>query len=279
MIEELEHSDFRRCLKISNGDAEVIVSLDFGPRILSYALDGGENIFGWHPQAFVTTELGTWKPYGGHRLWLAPENMPLSYAPDNEPVEYLVETELSGLFMRAADAAGVEKQFRVTLSERGSGVSVDHKVTNRRSEPIEAAAWALTIMRSGGEAIIPNEPFAPYSPETLLPVRTMTLWSYTDLTDPRWNFEKDSIRLHVDENLGSQQKIGVLNRQGWSAYEWNDLRFIKQFGFVEDANYPDMNSNNEVYTAGSFVEVETLSSVERLSPGRSIEYVETWELS
>jgi hypothetical protein len=279
MVEELEHAQFGRCLKISSGEAEVIVSLDFGPRVLHYALDGGENIFGWHPQAAVTTELGNWKPYGGHRLWLAPENMPLSYAPDNEPVEYLVENEVAGMFMRPADTAGIEKQFRVTLDERGSGVSVEHKITNRRSEPIEAAIWALTIMRPGGEAVIPNEPFVPYSAETLLPVRSMTLWSYTDLTDPRWSFEKDSIHLRVDENIGSPQKFGILNKQGWAAYRWNDLLFTKRFDFIEDTSYPDMNSNTEVYTAGGFVEVETLSRLEKLAVDRSIEYTETWELS
>jgi hypothetical protein len=60
MIEEIEHREFKRCLKISNRDTDIIVSLDFGPRILSYALDGGENILGWHPEAGVNTDLGIW---------------------------------------------------------------------------------------------------------------------------------------------------------------------------------------------------------------------------
>jgi len=279
MIEEIEHKNFKRCLKISNGDAEVMISLDFGPRILSYALDGGENILGWHPEAAVNTELGTWKPYGGHRLWLAPENMPRSYAPDNETVDYLVETELSGLFTQPGDKAGIEKQIRVTLDGKGSGVSIEHKLKNVGSEQLEAAGWALTIMHPGGEVIIPNEPFAPYGLEHLLPVRSMGLWSYTDFTDPRWTFEKDAIRLRVDENLGSQQKFGVLNRQGWAGYQWKDLSFVKRFAFVENAKYPDMNCNNEVYTAGGYVEIETLSPLRQLETGESIEYEETWELS
>jgi len=279
MIEEIEHREFGRCLKISNGDAEVIVSLDFGPRILGYALDGGENILGWHPEAAVETELGKWKPYGGHRLWVAPEKMPLSYAPDNEKVDYLVEDETSALFSRPADAAGFEKQFRIKFAERGSGISVDHKITNTRDEAVEVAAWALTIMRPGGEVVIPNEPFAPYSSEHLLPVRSMTLWSYTDFTDPRWTFEKDAIRLRVDENLAHQQKFGVLNKQGWAAYECEGMRFTKRFITLDNAAYPDMNCNNEVYTAGGFVEVETLSPLKMLEQGESIEYEETWELS
>ena len=40
-----------------------------------------------------------------------------------------------------------------------------------------------------------------------------------------------------------------------------------------------MNCNNEVYTAGGFVEVETLSPLKMLEPGEAIEYEETWELS
>ena len=279
MIEEIEHREFKRCLKISNGDAEVIVSLDFGPRILHYALDGGDNILGWHPDAAVETPLGTWHPYGGHRLWVAPEHMPRSYAPDNEKVEYLVEDETSALFSRPADAAGFEKQFRVKFAEKGSGIAIEHKITNAGVEAIEAAAWAITIMRGGGEVVIPNEPFAPYGSEHLLPVRSMALWSYTDFTDPRWTFEKDAIRLRVDEKIAPQQKFGVLNKVGWAAYESEDLRFMKRFITLDNAAYPDFNCNNEAYVAGNYIEIETLSPLKMLEPGESIEYEETWELN
>jgi len=279
MIEEIEHREFKRCLKISNGDAEIIVSLDFGPRILSYALDGGENVLGWHPEAAVQTDLGKWHPYGGHRLWVAPEHMPRSYAPDNDKVNYLVENERSALFSKAADAAGFEKQFRVTLAEKGSGVAIDHKITNAADEARDCAAWAITIMRPGGEVIIPNEPFAPYGPEHLLPVRSIALWSYTDFTDPRYSFEKDAIRLRVDDQIEPQQKFGVLNKQGWAGYESQNLLFKKKFDHVTDASYPDFNSNNETYVAGGYVEIETLSPLRWLEHGKSIEYQETWELS
>jgi hypothetical protein len=39
-----------------------------------------------------------------------------------------------------------------------------------------------------------------------------------------------------------------------------------------------MNSNTEVYTAGGFVELESLSPLQTLHPGNSIDYRETWEL-
>ncbi len=280
MIAKAEYLGFPNCVEISNGDAKLIVSTDFGPRILFYGLDAGENILGWHGEAEVKTALGTWKPYGGHRLWIAPENMPLSYAPDNEAVEYSIDGEFSARFIQPLEPnTNTQKEITVTLFETGSETVIDHKITNHGDKEIELSAWALTIMRSGGEAVIPNEPAKSYGGDTLLPVRSIAVWPYTDFTDPRWKFKKDAIRLRVDENEHSPQKIGVLNKQGWAAYEWQNLRFVKHFDFTEDAVYPDMNSNTEVYSAGSFMEVETLSPLTKLNPGEQVIYKESWQLS
>lgn len=279
MIEKTEFQDCAGCLRLSNGEAELIVSTAFGPRILFYGFGGGENILGWHAEAKVQTALGEWRPYGGHRLWIAPENMPLSYAPDNSPVEYFTENNFSiRLVQPFEEATQTQKEITVTLGEKGSEATIEHRITNRGDKEIELAAWALTIMRGGGAAIIPNEPFKPYSGENLLPVRSTALWSYTDLTDSRWRFEKNFIRLSVDENLQNPQKIGVCNRQGWAAYEWQNLLFVKRFDFVENAVYPDMNSNTEIYTAGSFVEVESLSPLQKLPAGEAVVYTERWQL-
>jgi hypothetical protein len=278
MIEELLDSRFGRCVRMSNGTAEVLAAIDFGPRILRYSLDGGENVLGWHPQARVETELGTWKPYGGHRLWLAPEDMPLSYAPDNGPVSFRVDGETAVNLAASADAAGIQKEIEVRLAENGSEVTLRHRLTNR-GPGREMAAWSLTIMQPGGEAIVPNEPFRPYGPDTLLPVRTIALWPYTDLTDPRFTIGSDAIRLRVDETMASPQKFGALNLQGWAAYRWQGFQFTKRCEVRVGAAYPDMNSSTEIYTAGGFVEVEMLSPLATVASGGSLEHTERWELA
>jgi hypothetical protein len=40
----------------------------------------------------------------------------------------------------------------------------------------------------------------------------------------------------------------------------------------------DYGSNTEIYTAGSFIELETLSPIHHLEPGESAEHVERWNL-
>jgi len=279
MTRTINYLSIPDCVELNNDNANVIISTEFGPRILHYALDGGENILGWHPEAAVETELGVWKPYGGHRLWLAPENMPISYTPDNSKVDLEVLDEFSALFAAGTEeSSGIQKQFTVSLAETGSEVTIDHLITNRGPNVVEYALWALTVLAPGGEVIVPNEPFAPYGPKNLLPVRTMTQWSYTDFTDGRWSFSADATRLRVDESLPSPQKFGVLNRQGWAAYERQGLRFTKRTDYVDNVDYPDLNSNFEVYTAGGFIELETLSPLYRLAPGESAAHTEKWEL-
>ena len=279
-MEKIEFLNLPNCIRLTNGDTEIVVTTDVGPRIISYSLVGGENVLGLHPEAKVETALGEFKPYGGHRLWIAPENMPNSYAPDNSPVEYFFDENRNSirLVQPFEPVTETQKEITVTLDASGSGVSVSHKITNRGTKEIEIAAWALTIMRGGGEAFIPNEPFAPYSGETLLPVRNLTVWSYTDFSDSRWTFDRDFIRLRTNENKTEPQKIGVLNKQGWASYRFENLEFTKRFDFIENAAYPDMNSNTELYVAGDFVELETLAPLQKLKPEESTEHNERWEL-
>jgi hypothetical protein len=170
-METVERLNLPNCRRLSNGEVEIIVTTDVGPRIISYAFVGGENVLGWHPEAKVETALGEFKPYGGHRLWIAPENMPNSYAPDNAPVEYFFDEHENSirLVQPFEPITETQKEMTVTLDEKGSGVSINHRITNCGEKEIEIAAWALTIMRGGGEAVVPNEPFAPTAEKLYCP--------------------------------------------------------------------------------------------------------------
>ena len=85
-VEKVTYLNLPNCYKLSNGTVEVIVTTDMGPRVIRYGFVGEENVFAELPDAVVKTELGEWKPLGGHRLWSAPEAWPRSYAPDTGPL-------------------------------------------------------------------------------------------------------------------------------------------------------------------------------------------------
>lgn len=266
------------CLRLANGDAEIVVTTDVGPRIVRYARDGGENVLGEFPDAAKATSLGEWKPWGGHRLWAAPEAVPRTYHPDNSPVAF----ETDGLSVRLTApieaATGLEKEMVVSLAERGSEVIVRHKITNRNAWPIDFAVWALTVVRAGGVVTIPQEPYAPHGDETLLPVRSMVLWSYSDLSDPRFTLGRRYLRVTPDLEAPVAVKVGLSCAQGWVAYAKPDTLFVKRFPYEAGAAYPDLGCNLEVYTAGGYTEIESLGPLRRVEPGASLEHVERWAL-
>ena len=277
-MEKISYLGLPNCYRLSNDKVEAIVTSDVGPRIVSYKFRGAENILGEVPGASVTTELGDFKPWGGHRLWVAPEAKPRSYAPDNSPLAVASEGERQIRLTAPVEAAtGIEKEISVALDAEGSGLSVSHRITNRNLWPIDCALWGLTIMRGGGTAVFPQEPYISWD-DYLLPARPLVLWHYTDLTDARWSIGKKFIRLSTDERATHPQKIGLLNKQGWAAYQHGATVFVKRFAYQDAASYPDYGCNCETYTAGDFIEVESLSPLRRLEPGQSAEHLERWSL-
>ena len=278
MREQVRYLDLPNCQKLSNGSVEVVVTTDVGPRVIRYAFPGGENILGECPENALETELGVWRPYGGHRLWHAPEAMPRSYVPDDQPVEFECPDQLSIRLRQAVEGpTGIRKELEVSLEEEGTEVRILHRLTNEGLWKVELAPWALTIMNGGGTVIIPQEPYISHD-DYLLPARPMVLWHYTDLTDPRFAIGKRFLRLSTDENLEEPQKIGVANKQGWAAYYRKGTLFVKTFAYEDGLTYPDCGCNCETYTAGSFIELESVGPMHELEPGECAEYVETWFL-
>ncbi len=277
-VEKVAYMNQPNCYRLSNGTVELIVTTDIGPRILRYGFVGGENILGEVPDLVVHTALGDWKPWGGHRLWHAPEAMPRSYSPDNSPIEFKQEGDDTVRLTEPVEpATGIQKEMVVTLSPTGTEVTIVHRIINKGLWAVEAAPWALTIMHGGGETIIPQEPYISHD-DYLLPARALVLWHYSDLSDPRFTIGKRYIRLKTVTSMKDPNKVGIMNKQGWAGYLRNHVLFIKRFPFVQGATYPDYGCNNETYTAGDFMELETLGPIQRIEPNEAAEHTEHWFL-
>ena len=64
-----------KALKISNGIVDLVCPLDFGPRILFFGFSGGPNEFFLNQQDLDGFKVDdTFRLFGGHRVWTAPEN-------------------------------------------------------------------------------------------------------------------------------------------------------------------------------------------------------------
>jgi len=259
--------------RIVSGDAELIVTLEVGPRVLHYGPVGGPNLFYVNQADAGSTAAADYRFYGGHRLWIGPEEPEKTMQPDNDPVDYSVEGD-THVFASRADKFHIRKTIRITPIP-SHGFRVEHIIHNDGVYPSELAAWALSMCATGTVAF-PQAPFEAHT-DRLLPTRPLVLWGYTKLGDPRWTWGDRVGRLRQDAT-GGPQKIGTYVSQGYSAAEVHGQLFLKRFGGPEGQTYPDLGCNFETFTNQQFIEMESLAPLTTIAPGGHTVHTETWYL-
>jgi len=283
-VKTVEYQGWKNNLQLTNGDVELLITLDIGPRILRYNLPGGKNVFKEVAEQLGKSRETEWVARGGHRLWVGPEDLTRTYAPDNTPIKYS-ETKSGVLLTQAPDDYGIRKEIEVKLGARGTQVTVVHRLTNVAKEETELAPWVLTMMAPGGVEIIPLPPKRPHpgppknakSPKDYWPNQTMVIWPFTDLKDPRWNLGTKYITLRHDAQRGPT-KIGLAHKLSWIGYLNEGTLFIKRIPFEEGKAYPDNGSNFETFSNQEMQEIESLGPMVKLAPEQSVQHTERWEL-
>lgn len=273
--EKYFYGGWGNCLHLSNGNIELVATTDIGPRIIRFGFQGQQNLFRELEDQIGKTGGDDFRLYGGSRFWHAPEADPRSYFPDNEPVEYEWDGSTIKLLQKVESTTGMQKEMLVKMDPEEDKVSLTYRIYNKNLWDTKLAPWALTVMNLGGRAILPQEPFESWE-KKLSPVRPMVLWGYTAMDDPRWIWGRKYIQLKQDRNEKIRQKIGLLNKQGWAAYNLGEDLFIKRYGFDPDASYTDFGVNTEIYTDMDILEVETLGRYDDIEPGGCAEHKENW---
>ncbi len=274
------HEVFGNCVKLTNGIIELVVTLDFGPRVIHFSLVGKENMF-YEDQSKGTMgetykEFGgeTIRLYGGHRVWISPEVMPRCYYPDCLPVE-MEEIENGAVFTAPVEVWNhIQKSIKITLSEDSSHVKVENFVKNVGAWDIEFSVWCITMMAQGGKEVIKQ----PSRQSGYLHNRTMSLWPYSEMNDERVFWGKEFITLTQDPTKQNAFKFGINNEHNFGAYFNKHQLFIKTFDTKLDGKYPDNGCSYETFTNGAMLEIETLSELVRVAPYETACQTENWYL-
>lgn len=275
MIENVSYGGWPNCLRIFNEDVELIATTDVGPRVIRYGFIGGQNMFKEFDDQLGQCGEATWRPRGGHRVWLAPEVVPDTYAPDNSPVRVTRHGDGVELTQPVEAETGLEKSLDVRLL--AGGVEVRHRIKNVASKARTMAPWALSMMAPGGVGIARFPPRGTH-PEDLPPTNPLVMWAFTDLGDPRWTFTRKYMALRQDAKNEAPQKLGLFNEHTVAAYLLGSNLFVKRYHADPAKTYPDFGASYETFTNASFLELETLGPLEHVAPGARVEHVEHWTL-
>jgi hypothetical protein len=286
MIQEISYAGWKRNLRLQGTTAELIITLDVGPRIIRYALREGKNVFAEFPDQLGKSGEKDWVIRGGHRFWTAPE-ADHSYDLDNAPVEWKKLGNAAVEITQPASANfGFRKTLRVELLE-DEVVRITHRLANIGTKPLDIYPWALSVMAPGGYALIPQPRLDLHpsefpkgrevKPHEYLPNRELVLWPFTNLADGRYTFSQDFLRLAWKGGLPAT-KLGLKLPNGWIAYVHGDTVFAKYVTRDPKLPYPDRGVNFEVFTDNSILELETLAPAVPLAPGAALDHVEHWAL-
>jgi hypothetical protein len=272
-MELVPYGGWNRCARIVAGNSEAIVTLEVGPRIIRYGLIDGPNELVEYSKDMGKTGGDEYRSYGGHRLWIAPEEDPKTMHPDNEPVEFREEGGWH-VYTSPSEKWFLQKELRIRAE--GEALRIEHRIYNHGAYAAELAPWALTVMAPGGVCMFPNPAHIAHS-EKVLPARPIALWHYTDMSDPRWTWGKRVTRLAQQSDKGPQ-KLGAFVEQGYAAYANHGNVFLKRFGGEVEYQYPDFGCNFETFTRQDMLEVESLGPMENVPPNDYASHRETWYL-
>lgn len=276
-IEKTAWNGWPNCYRISNGEVEMVVTSDVGPRVMSYGFAGGQNFFWVQKETVGKTGQPEWIPRGGHRIWVGPEDVKYTYPPDNSAVPVRVEGDVLIATQPVEKETGIEKQIEVRLAPQGSDVTIIHRLTNRTSMPLEFAAWALSMMAPGGRGVSGFPPRGTH-PEMLQPTNPLVMWAFSDLSDPRWTWLKKYFVLRQDASNAAPTKIGHFNPHTFGAYFLNGEMFVKRYEADPSKTYPDFGCSYETFTNADFLEIETMGPLTKVAAGATLEHVERWTL-
>lgn len=273
-IREISYGGWKNCVWIGNGSADLVVTTDVGPRIIRYGITGKQNQLCEVASESGLTGGDAWRIYGGHRLWHSPESIRRTYEPDNATVAW---QEIPNGIRTSQDIepySRIKKEMEISLSSEGTSVTVLHRLINRGAWPLELSAWGITALATGGLEVIPFQG----SDTGLLPNRSISVWPYTDLSDPRVFFGVRYIFLQHDPAIKQPLKIGIPNERGWAAYFNSGQLYVKHYTHYPHTRYPDLGVSYETYANDYMLEMETLSPLIMVEPDASLEHIERWDL-
>ena len=275
--EKISYKGWQNCYRVSNGEVELIVTSDVGPRVIRYGFIGGQNLFKEFSEQLGKSGEKEFQLRGGDRIWKAPEDPIATWAPDNVPVE--ITQTASGLIARAPvePLTNLQKEIEISMAPSGTAVTVTHRIRSHSLFTLEFSPWALTMMSPGGMAISGFPPRGRH-PINLEATNPLVMWAYTDLSDKRLAFTKKYLTLKQDPNNANAQKIGSFNPDTWAAYLLNGELFVKRTRADPARTYPDFGCSFETFTNNEFLEIETLGSLTKVPPGGVVEQVENWAL-
>lgn len=156
----------------------------------------------------------------------------------------------------------IEKKF---VAVDGNFIHIEYRLQNITKKEKAVGAWEVTRVPCGGIVFFPAGGVAK------IPASTLKINSST--AGINW--------ISIDKKATPEnQKLFATASEGWLAYAFNDVLFIKQFPDTKPEDYSPQHGEVEIYINKEkrYAELENHGVYTLLKPGQVLSYVVNWYL-
>lgn len=256
------------------GGYRLATTTEFGPRITGLWAGRTNNLFAVldGDVRIRNAKLGDYLFHGGHRLWVAPENPEITHVPDDFACRVTSQHDVLRI-AGAVDRAGFSKT--IEIKPKIDHLVVEHVLGLVDRDPIDASPWAITQLPPGGTAILPLTPDGQTA-DGYTADRTLVLWPYTNLDDPRIEWRDHAVLIHAGS--GPRLKIGAGPEARKLGYLRKGMLFTKWFENSTPTTHADRGATAQIFASRNFCELETLGPMETLQSGSTLTHTEFWKV-
>lgn len=273
---------YDKAIELKRGSATAVLCPQAGGRVLQFTVDGKETMYlddqdkNWQP--------GKPGPSSAGRFDYGPELTVIPHPSiwSGEWTGEITSAKTAKLTSPKEEKGGIQlvREFGLSETRAGSGtLKLDCKQTihNIGKEVREVCHWGRSFSPGGGICLIPlgNHPsrfpskYAMYEESAIINVRN---------TDEKIRERDGFLEILAPPR---KPKLGFDSMAGWLGYLMpNDTLFVKAF-----KTYPDRVYNEAAgltlsvwFPPGPRIELEPIGPRERLKPGESASFTESWML-
>lgn len=284
-VEQVTYNGWRGAWRIHNDKCEIVIVPQVG-RVMSFARVGGKNVL-WNNDAIqgqtVLRDDHEWHNFGGDKVWPTQQDWwerytdrkgwPPPYFSDAAP--QTAEPIEGGVRMTSPKSPefGTRTIREFVMDPDKPLVYVRQWFKKEDGMPVAMTFWTVTQVRTPDYALLPSSPVIDGRPYKAL----------GEVVPSRLKIGDGCVSIRNDAQ--KPQKIGTAaaGQSDWVAAVFGDELFIesRRVGTVK-AEYPDGNSQGEIYTApvrdGSYVELELLSPLRDLKPDETLRDDVVWQI-
>ena len=279
-IKEVQFENYGKCLLMTNGIIEAVVTIEAGPRIVRLGPCGGENLmFTDIERKYVVRgkneeslkKDSSFYYYGGHREVLMPYKQEQTFYPDNSPVVYSILNDGVLFASQKQKTSDMKLEYEIVMGKDATDIMVVHTAENCSKKVQTHGIAAATMLCGEGTAVLPQ---SQESGCKYIPGRIAAAWPGTSLNDPNIFLSDKYIFLNRSAQNNTPVKIGLNDTSGWGAYVGKKYAVVKRFVHTPQAAYPDFGCSFEAEVTRDYAELTSLSPIYRMEPGEIIKHVE-----